>query len=503
MRPPLPKMIDVAELFPKAEQRPFTVHDAWEKINIPADDLDYATKIVEHRKNSICIWLTKTPQGKQLSDLEPRGYFFNWVRLAFNSISPSVPKEDTNLCHPTEFRALTFTECKRLMSYPDRFKFAGSPHQKRACIGNSVPPLFMRAIALQIRSKVFDTATELPMSNPRNKYLDILDAAWQQHLAPRAENAPTVISTFAGAGGSSLGYSMAGYRELLAVEWDNNAVETFKLNFPDIPVYHGDIAKLSVEQCMDMAGVAAGELDVLDGSPPCQGFSTAGKRVLDDPRNQLYHEYVRLLRGLQPKVFVMENVSGMVKGKMKLVFAECIRELKASGYQVKACLINAMYFNVPQSRQRMIFIGIRDDLGIAPSHPRAAGRPFTVQDAIGDIKLSDSDIKETQLTDLYKSYWHSASYGQTVGMLNQNIKLHPDRPSKTLQKGEGNGGVYHPFECRSLSQIEMARLGSFHERFCFIGGKRFAKDRIGNSVPPLFMRSIAAHIREHILEQVE
>lgn len=157
-----------------------------------------------------------------------------------------------------------------------------------------------------------------------NKYLTILEQAWQDHLKPKEDNAPTVISTFAGAGGSSLGYSMAGYRELLAVEWDDNAVQTFKLNFHGVPVYHGDIAKLSVEKVLEMTGLNPGELDVFDGSPPCQGFSTAGKRDMNDDRNQLFREYVRLLRGLMPKVFVMENVSGMVKGKMKLIFAEIL-----------------------------------------------------------------------------------------------------------------------------------------------------------------------------------
>ena len=86
-------------------------------------------------------------------------------------------------------------------------------------------------------------------------YLQILDEAWHAHLAPRASDAPTVISLFSGCGGSSLGYSMAGFRELLAVEWENNAVDTFKLNFHDVPVYHGDIAKLSVEECMKLAGL--------------------------------------------------------------------------------------------------------------------------------------------------------------------------------------------------------------------------------------------------------
>jgi DNA (cytosine-5)-methyltransferase 1 len=379
----------------------------------------------------------------------------------------------------------------------------------------------------------------------RNKYLDILDAAWQQHLAPRANDAPTVISTFAGAGGSSLGYSMAGYRELLAVEWDNNAVETFRLNFPDVSVYHGDIAKLSVEQCLEMAGIQAGQLDVFDGSPPCQGFSTAGKRVMDDPRNQLFREYVRLLRGLQPKVFVMENVSGMVKGKMKLIFVDILRELKASGYMVSARLMNAMYFNVPQSRQRMIFIGVRDDLALAPSHPKAENRPFTVRDAIGQegiyiyrhgysightdlsvvefnkpslaltkmiaggqhivetnvMTVISQDQPAPKLTPQYLKYWHDAKQGEKVGTFNSNKKLIERAASFSLAKSEGNGGVYHPTEPRGISTGERKRLASYPDAFKFTDWAN-AVERIGNSVPPLFMRSIAAHIRTHILDEL-
>ena len=172
-------------------------------------------------------------------------------------------------------------------------------------------------------------------------YPAFLESCWQEHLKPKDRNAPTVVSLFAGCGGSSLGYSMAGYRELLAVEWDDHAVETFKANFPDVPVFHGDIAKLPVEEALRITGLKPMELDVLDGSPPCQGFSTAGKRKMDDGRNQLSREYIRLLRGLQPKVLIMENVSGKVKGKMQLIFVEILKELKASGYHVSAQLMNA------------------------------------------------------------------------------------------------------------------------------------------------------------------
>ena len=329
-------------------------------------------------------------------------------------------------------------------------------------------------------------------------YPAYLEACWLEHLAPRAKDAPTVVSTFAGCGGSSLGYSMAGFRELLAIEWDNNAVETFKLNFPDVPVYHGDICKLTVEQVLEMTGLQPGKLDVFDGSPPCQGFSTAGKREMTDSRNQLFREYVRLLRGLRPKVFVMENVSGMVKGKMKLIFAEILRELKASGYKVSARLLNAMWFGVPQSRERMIFIGVRDDLGIAPSHPVAESEPVTVGKSWLGLNV---DISELGLTDLYQKYWQDTKQGASMGKLNTTKRLSVDRPSFTIVKSEGNGGLYHPTEPRMLHYFEFRRIASYPDSFIHVGNRNDWQDRIGNSVPPLFMRAIARHIRANILIQ--
>ena len=203
----------------------------------------------------------------------------------------------------------------------------------------------------------------------RKSYKQVLDEAWQAHLAPRVPDALTVADLFSGAGGSSLGFSFAGFREVLAVEWDKTACETFRANFPHTPLYEGDIAKLSVDESLSMMGMKAGELDVLAGSPPCQAYSSAGKRDMSDPRASLFKEYVRLLRGIKPKALIMENVSGLVKGKMKLVFAEIMRELKASGYRVRCQLLNAMWYGVPQSRERVIFIGIREDLGKDPEFP--------------------------------------------------------------------------------------------------------------------------------------
>jgi len=329
-----------------------------------------------------------------------------------------------------------------------------------------------------------------------------LNACWQEHLASHNQNAPTVISTFAGCGGSSLGYSMAGFHELLATDWNEPAMQTFHLNFPGMPLLCRDIAKLSVDDLLRRTDLQPGELDVLDGSPPCQGFSTAGKRELDDPRNNLFRQYVRLLTGLQPKIFVMENVAGMVKGLMRLAFVEILRQLKAAGYQVSARLMDTMYFGVPQSRDRMIFIGVRNDLGIMPSHPKAQTVPVTVRQAIGMLPLGMPGNHEPQII----KAWSMTKPGQSsrkvckyVGSF-QSIRLDPEKPSCVQIKAHLN---WHYAICRHVTIQEAARIGSFPDQFRWAGEKGRAKDQIGNSVPPLFMRAIVLHLRQNILDKIK
>ena len=302
-----------------------------------------------------------------------------------------------------------------------------------------------------------------------------------------------------------MGYSMAGYRELLAVEWNDNAVATFQLNFPDVPVYHGDIAKLSVTGCMKLAGLTGpGQLDVLDGSPPCQGFSTAGKRQMGDSRNQLFREFVRLLEGLQPKVFVMENVPGLVKGKMKLVFAEIMRELKATGYQVKCRKLNAKWFNVPQSRERLIWIGTKQG---DPSYPGAGSRLVTVREAFTNIGNPGPIQFPTGACErITKEMKPGEDGNDAFQRLNRTSvrrwfglkRLEFDRPAKTLVKSILSGQI-HPLEDRYLTGAELKRIGSFCDSFEMIGDLSIRWSLIGNSVPPLFMRAIARHIRQELL----
>lgn len=321
--------------------------------------------------------------------------------------------------------------------------------------------------------------------------LDFID----QPINPTTPRLFSVGSTFSGCGGSSLGMKWAGGKILFAIEWDENAVATYQLNHDGTPVLHRDIASVSVGELLTLTGLQPGELDVLEGSPPCQGFSTAGKRKIDDPRNSLFREYVRLLRGLQPKCFVMENVSGMVKGHMK-------QELKASGYQVKCQLMNAMYFKVPQNRQRVIFIGIRNDLGIQPSYPVVQSMPVTLKQALNGVKQDESDIQPALLKETWQMYrvLHGKERSKHFGL----VVTSWNKPSPTIVKDAGNTttGIIHPSEKRRFTIPELRRIASYSDAFQFVGSYKDQWARIGNSVPPRFMQSIAEHIYTHILSQI-
>jgi len=348
---------------------------------------------------------------------------------------------------------------------------------------------------------------ELRTRNAKINYSLHLFKMWQKHLMPRRKRSPSVISLFAGGGGSSLGYSMTGFKKLLAVEMDDNAVQTFKMNFAHVPVYHGDIIRLSIKQCIELASLSS-ELDVLDGSPPCQGFSHAGKRKFNDPRNSLFREFVRLLTGLQPKCFVLENVSGLVKGKMKLIFAEMFVALKCSGYKVSARLLNAMHYNVPQNRQRIIFIGIREDLDVHPTHPKPETYPMAIND-LSDFNFLPNKIPMPRFNDRYARLWDEIPVGKSAQFIlgtgfNNCVKLNPRKPAPTLPKmqtGRGFATIAHPFKRRALTIEEAKYLSSYPSPFRLYGDYSQQWACIGNSVPPLMMEAIARHIKENILNK--
>lgn len=318
-----------------------------------------------------------------------------------------------------------------------------------------------------------------------------------------------MVSLFAGCGGSSLGYSIAGFRELLAVDNDAHAVGVFRANLPGVPVWQGDIAKLDP----GMLDVPPGGLDVLDGSPPCQGVSMFGRRQLDDPRNQLFRQFVRLLAVWQPRAMVLENVAGLASGKMAGLFTEILSELTGAGYVVAARLVNAAQLGVPQSRKRVIIVGVRADLaaaGSAPVHPRPVGRPVTLRAALNGLDgpgLFDVPMGKGAVIAALTAPGSTGARALTIrggrAVHFSCVRLAWDRPSNTIVKdvrpGTGSGYL-HPSELRFMGVRELARIQSFPDQFCWGDGTyKKIHARIGNSVPPLMMAAVAATVRDGVL----
>ena len=278
---------------------------------------------------------------------------------------------------------------------------------------------------------------------------------------------PTVISTFAGCGGSSLGYKWAGFEELLAIEWDQDAAGTLKLNFPNVPVWQRDIRGITGKEILEFTGLKLGELDVLDGSPPCQGFSTQGDRNINDSRNDLSYEFIRLVNELKPKVFVMENVAGMVKGKMKGKFKRIMKALKNTGYNVKCKRMNAMHYEVPQSRNRLIFIGVKDG---EPKYPKPLR--YLVYPKKIDYKL--------------KKYSHKR-YGDHI--------ISTKKPCPTLTRTDRMYWDYN----NEIGMKSYLFIASFPEDYRWHGSYTDIMAEIGNAVMPKFMEYIAKTIKERVL----
>ncbi|MGW2213258.1 DNA cytosine methyltransferase [Streptomyces sp. NPDC001781] len=207
-------------------------------------------------------------------------------------------------------------------------------------------------------------------------------------------NGFNAVSTFSGCGGSSLGYRMAGFRMLWASEFVPAAQETYRANAAPYTVLDTrDIREVTGQDILTATGLGVGEIDLFDGSPPCASFSTAGKREAgwgsvkkySDTKQRtddLFFEYARLIEQTRPRVFVAENVAGLVKGTAKGYFKEILARLKQCGYRVQARVLDASWLGVPQARQRLILVGVRDDLGMDPAHPAPLPYQYTVRDAL-------------------------------------------------------------------------------------------------------------------------
>lgn len=338
----------------------------------------------------------------------------------------------------------------------------------------------------------------------------------------------TFIDLFSGCGGLSHGLEMAGHRCLLGVDANKEAIETFAANHHQAAVYLGDIKKLSEKKLKELIG--RDTVDMVVGGPPCQGFSTVGKGEVDDVRNQLFKEFVRIVRLTKPKVILFENVTGMVARKNERILKQVFAHFERLGYNMDARVLSAEEFGVPEKRRRAIIMGVKGGECLFPeiSHGKRAGKKVvTVREALKNLKARDGRVYNHQVklaeiknaTDRERLKFIPAGCGiryehDEKNYLPKKLKYGIDwkelregrfrqtrlqrlpwnEPSPTILTSRTS--YYHPAEARYLTPREAAACQSFPNDFIFHGSQTAVFRQIGNAVPPLLARALGEAVKK-------
>ncbi|MCV0398528.1 MAG: DNA cytosine methyltransferase [Nitrosarchaeum sp.] len=325
----------------------------------------------------------------------------------------------------------------------------------------------------------------------------------------------TVVTTFAGRGGSSIGYNLAKCNVLLAIDFEPNAVNTYKLNFPKTTVWKANIRQVTGLAILKEIGMKRGELDIFDGSPPCTPFSAAGKREKSwnkvykhgsetqaQRTDDLFFEYLRLVREIQPKSFIAENVKGMIIGKSKGYYNLVLRHMKKLGYNVRVFNINAKDFEVPQSRPRIVFIGVRKD--IKTKFPELhTFKEITFGEAVKNLQIPSDDLQASinaAKRPSIEKYLRYVKPGESFSRYHPKgnqftyVRVSNDRPCPTITAG-GYMQMFHPIYNRALTVAEAKRCSTFPDDYKFLS----LSDGwlgVGNSVPPKLIMHMANYVQQ-------
>lgn len=359
------------------------------------------------------------------------------------------------------------------------------------------------------------------------------------------------LDLFAGAGGFSQGLRMAGIHTVAAIEFNAQIAETYKYNHPETTMIVDDIKNVTAEQVIEIFNKENKVCDIIVGGPPCQGFSMAGYRIraktsfLEDARNYLFKEYIRMVSIIRPKVFIIENVPGILNYNEGAVKNEIYETFKQMGYQLQSKVLCAANYGVPQFRNRAFFIGNR--LGIDPEEffpiiTNVEENYVTVYDAISDLPAVNPGEGQTLtpyrtdviLTPFQKMmisktgavYNHESSHhkpetlklismikqGQTMKDLPEHLRtksvhsgaygrMEYDKPAYTLTTRLNTpsvGRITHPEQNRTITPREAARIQSFPDDYRFLGDITSIGMQIGNAVPPLLAKCLGDKITELI-----
>ena len=374
-----------------------------------------------------------------------------------------------------------------------------------------------------------------------------------------------VISTFAGGGGSSTGYRLAGGKVLVINEFVEEAQKTYAENYPETIILPGDIKELTGKDFLDAAGVDVGEIDILDGSPPCSAFSVAGKlshniheeehvdlwgnitiekvpgkhsdgwgqtKNYSDGKmveniEDLFFEFLRVAKEIKPKVIVAENVKGLTISEAKKYFNKILNTFEKIGYDVCAQVLDSRYYGVSQTRTRVIFIGVREDvaekagysfMNISQIFPEPDKEVIPVKDVMVGLVNDPEEVK--YLIDKWKktAYWKQTGSKMSINpkKVLTGMDYHPKghhfnlkrvsqyQPCPTITamgSAETTAGAFHWIEPRKLTLGELKRIMSLPDDFKLTGKWNQRAERCGRMVPARMMERIASSIYEKVLEK--
>ena len=385
---------------------------------------------------------------------------------------------------------------------------------------------------------------------------DVHDASSQEKFK--------VISTFAGGGGSSTGYRLAGGKILCINEFVEEARNTYNENYPDTPILPDDIKQLTGKDLMAVAGVGVGELDILDGSPPCSAFSVAGKlshNVYEEEHvdlfgnvtikkvsgkhsdgwgqtknysdgkmveniEDLFFEFLRVANDIKPKVIVGENVKGLTIGEAKEYYNKITNQFGKIGYDVSSKVLDSRFFGVSQTRTRVFFIGVREDvttdigltfMNIESIFPQENKNVVPLKEVLVDLEYDEDEVKY-----LTEKFSNTAYWKQTGSRMPNDpdkvltgMDYHPKghhfnlkrvsqyQPAPTITamgSGDTTAGAFHWSEPRKLTLGELKRIMSLPDDFKLTGKWNQKAERCGRMVPPLLMEKIASSVYKNVLE---
>ncbi|MDD5041704.1 MAG: DNA cytosine methyltransferase [Candidatus Peribacteraceae bacterium] len=349
---------------------------------------------------------------------------------------------------------------------------------------------------------------------------------------------PKAIGLFSGAGGLDIGLELAGFDVVVALDFDHDSCETLRKNFPNTAVLEGDIQDIPTSSILEAGKLKEGELDLLAGGPPCQPFSKSafwnGSKGIDDPRAVTLKEYVRVLSETQPKAFLLENVFGLAYKNNSEAMDFLLDGFEELGYHAHYKVLNTANYGVPQTRERLIIVGVRKEFKPfvfpeqthrakneetnlfteqLPLHVTAAeafeGLTHKWEEVPDELKVRGKWghlLKDIPAGENYLFYTEKRDHPRPLFKWRSRywtflLKLSPDRPSWTIQAQPGPYvGPFH-WENRRLTLAERKRIQTFPDDFVFIGKRGSVQRQIGNAVPAKFGQVLAKEILRQVIDR--